>query len=310
MLNNEKYVRIETCDRIRAAISELNYTPSLAARQLAANRSFLFIIIIDAPSVASCERLFLAAASECRRFGYHLIVETYEVASDRIGIISSLIERLKPDGIMLTAAHWHDDQVGDYIRRNGVPLICIADVSDSYGVSIQESERRASEALVGHLIALGHRRIAMIAPPERYPSAEKRLQGYLDAISKSGIAVDKDLVKRGDFSFASGARIASRFLRMDIRPTAIFAANDRMALGAMAAARQTGIRIPEDLAVAGFEDSREAAISLPRLSTVRPPHAAIARAAVAALLGSGIDVTDMRHRLILRRSTAYQAGVQ
>jgi LacI family transcriptional regulator len=154
-----------------------------------------------------------------------------------------------------------------------------------------------------HLLGLGHRRIGIIAPPLPANATEERIQAYTDALADAGIPFDDSLVIRGDFVFEVGVDATRKLLALDNPPTAIFATSDDMALGVLAAAREMEIRVPEDLAIAGFDDNSEASKVFPALTTIHQPLEEIARVAVqAAIEGHPIEL-DFQHKLIVRGST-------
>ena len=137
-----------------------------------------------------------------------------------------------------------------------------------------------------HLIARGHRRIAMVCGPQRNYDAAERLRGYHTALAESGIEHEASLVVRGDFSELSGYGAVSQLLELEPRPTAIFAANDSMAIGALSALREAGLRVPDDVAVAGFDDIPLARYMNPPLSTVHVDISQLGERAAALLLTS------------------------
>ena len=161
-----------------------------------------------------------------------------------------------------------------------------------------------------HLVDLGHRRIATITGPLELLSSRARLDGFRGALERSGIAVDEQLVRHGDFRVKAGYEQARSLLRLEDPPSAIFAGNDLSALGVLRAAREAGLRVPEDLSVVGFDDIPIAEWSTPSLTTVRQPLTEMAVMAVRTLLeGAGSGASPMRRielatDLIVRESTA------
>jgi LacI family transcriptional regulator len=167
----------------------------------------------------------------------------------------------------------------------------------------------ASEA-VEHLLGLGHRRIAAITGPQGWIATEERRRGYRAALAAAGVMPDPRLEIEADFRTKGGLQAALSLLALDDPPTAIFAFNDMLAIGAMQAARQRGIRVPEELSVIGFDDTFEASIVTPTLTTVRQPLAEMGRMAVALLvrlLGNqrmeALHV-ELETKLVVRESTA------
>ena len=151
-------------------------------------------------------------------------------------------------------------------------------------ITIENHE--GAHEMTRHLVARGHRRIAMIGGPQRNFDAAERLRGYRTALTENGIALDESLVVQGDFSELSGYRAVQQLLALKHRPTAIFAANDSMAIGALSALREHDLRVPDDMAVAGFDDIPLARYMNPPLSTVHVDISQLGERAAALLLSS------------------------
>jgi len=218
-------------------------------------------------------------------------------------VIERVVSRLKPDGIILAPPLCNDLNVLRAAERTGVPLVRIAGTVPGYGATVEVREEAIAADLVRHLLSLGHRRIGMIGPPDGHGAAHQRVTGYRAALSEAGLDIDPALLVRGDFSFASGVAGAAELLALRDRPTAIFAANDGMALGVVAMASRMGFALPEDLAIAGFDDSPGSRMVFPALTTVRQPIAALAEIAVRTLIGKDLALPPPVYELILRGST-------
>ena len=303
VVNNEAHVRPALREKVLKAVEELGYRPNLAARQLAGNRSFLISLIMTDAMTSYSWQIVSAAAAECRRFGYHLVSEIVRADENGEDVIRRVLAHNRPDGIIVPAPMCNDERIVSAIESSGTPLVRLAGTGTGYGHAIVVHEREVSARLVDHLIALGHRRIGLIAPPDERGAAYERVLGYRDALDSAGIAYDPAIVAVGDFSFAAGAAIAERMLAADHRPTAIFASNDGMALGVLAQANRMGLRVPSDVAVAGFDDSPGSRMVFPPLTTVRQPIPAMARAAVLTLLGHDEASEPLEYELIVRGST-------
>ena len=303
VLNNEPHVRQALKDKVIAAVAQLDYRPNLAARQLAASHSFLISLIMHEGNASYSSQVVVAAATECRRHGYHLVPETYDKSEPAEDVVARVLKQLRPDGVILSPPLCNDATIVAALERSRTPLARMAGTGDLYGTAITVHEHDAARDMVEHLLALDHRRIALIAPPWEHGAAQERVKGYRSALDAAGIAFDPALVVQGDFGFASGAAAMDILMSLTDRPTAVFAANDGMALGAMAIVRRMGLTVPGDIAIAGFDDSPASRMVFPPLSTVRQPIAAMARAAVATILGRQEPAVPFTHELILRGST-------
>jgi LacI family transcriptional regulator len=270
--------------------------------------------LLGDPSIPYIARAQLGALAACRRSGYHLLVEAVDLAApDLTAELESLFATLSVDGVLLTPPHCDNRAILDALDFAGVPYARISPGAEPMrSPHVEADDRRAARDMTGHLIGLGHRDIGFIAGHPGHSAAARRLQGYREALQEHGLPWRQDRVASGDFTFASGLAGAERLLALEPRPTAIFAANDDMAAGALAAAQARGLKVPAELSLAGFDDSPIAAMVWPRLTTVRQPIADMAAAATEMLIagaskGGRADgpVQQLLHcELIVRESTA------
>lgn len=304
VLNNEAHVRPQVRARVLEAVSKLDYRPNLAARQLAASRSRLILLICNSFGASYVTRVLVASAGQCQKLDYHLVSEPVDPQSEPAGVISRSIARLRPEGVILTPPLADSKVVIAAIEASGTPLVRISGTTPGYGTRISVDERAAARRLVRYLIDdRGHRRIGFIGPRPLHYAAEERVQGYREALDEAGIAFEPSLVEQGDFFFRSGFAAGERALALDHPPTAIFAANDGMALGAMTAAMQRGLRVPQDVAIAGFDDSPAGRMIWPPLTSVRLPVEALAKQAVRILIEGEVAALPLECELLLRGST-------
>ena len=166
----------------------------------------------------------------------------------------------------------------------------------------------AAREMTEHLLALGHKRIALIGGPEGITTTAHRLAGYREALAEAGIPFDGDLVWPGAFTFASGIEAAQRYLNFSDKPTAFFASNDQTAISAMAVLRQAGVRVPEDVSVAGFDNIEQARYMHPSLTTIEVPMQQLGaegiRHLLAQLAGEKTELlVTLPHHLVVRDST-------
>jgi LacI family transcriptional regulator len=227
---------------------------------------------------------------------------------------ASLLERLAhgaTDGAILVLPEESTTELLELTAR-GLPLVVVDPLRDmASGVPVVSAAHSAGATLATrHLLDLGHRRIAAITGPPGWLASQERLRGYHAALAGGGVLPDPALVVAADFVVDGGRAAAAALLGLPDPPTAIFACNDSMAIGAMQAARARGLRLPDDLSVVGFDDTSEAASVLPGLTTVRQPLAEMGRIAVSLLLRQIEDRriepmrVELETTLIIRDSTA------
>ncbi|MBM9509159.1 LacI family DNA-binding transcriptional regulator [Actinacidiphila acididurans] len=288
-LNDRAEVSEATRARIRRLANELGYAPNEPARTLVRRRSDTIGLIWDSGQEAQgLHNPFLlgmlsAVRTALSEADYHLMLLTTPGTEDPDGSYLQAVRRHNLEGVIVLTTP-PDDRCLQVLADSGVPCAGIDTAfTGPRTVRISSDNAAGAEAAVEHLYALGHRRIATITGPLHLPPAAERLAGYRRACQRLGLTVPPDYVTEGDFFLDSGERAARRLLSVDQPPTAIFAAGDQMAIGAMHAAADAGLAVPRDLAVIGFDNIDAAALVRPALSTVAQDQRALGEAAVAAL---------------------------
>jgi LacI family transcriptional regulator len=320
VLNNEPNVRPETRELVLRVAGELNYRPKLSARSLAGARSFLIGLLYYDPSAAFVAGVQRGATMRCREAGYHLVVEALGSAAPDIGAqLDHMLSALRPDGVILTPPICDNAEVLAAMEATRTPCVLISPGHQGKRLPhVRMDDVHAAEELTNLLISLGHRHIAFIKGASDQAASAWRLRGFRQAMRAHELEVDESLLCQGSFTFASGEAAAHQLLSRRSPPTAVFASNDDMALGVLAAAHRLGVRIPDDLSVVGFDDSPAASLVWPALTTVRQPVMDMAAAAVDMLIArtsqAGIQAAQggavsrvLPHELVVRASTAAPA---
>lgn len=296
VMNKEPNVRPAMRDRVLQAAGELGYSPNLSARSLAGSRSFVIAVFVDAALTIDhwrsergadyLSRIQLGATLECRATGYHLLIELIDHEGPQVRQeVAALLAALKPDGVILTPPSSDNAVVLELLDKAGTPYVRVGpERAEGLGPRVHMDDVAAAREMTEHLIGLGHKRIGFIVGEPRYGASQARREGYLAAMKEHGLPVSEGLVRQGDFTFQSGMAEAKALLALPDRPTAIFASNDDMALGCVAAIAEAGLMTPGDVSVAGFDDSPSARFSRPQLTTVRQPVAEMSSVAAKLLI--------------------------
>jgi LacI family transcriptional regulator len=286
VMNGEPNVRPQTRQRVLDSVNALSYRPNLSARSLAGARSYLLGMLFDNPSPAYVSDLQQGLSTRCRQDGYHLVVEPVDCeAPDVAEVVEAMIGALKMDGLVLTPPVSDAAAVLDALDRLGVAYVRIAPGADPHRAArVEIDDRRAAHDMTLQLLGSGHRHIGFIKGHPAHGASQMRYQGYVQALGSYEVKIRSDWVAQGYFSFESGVACAHALLGREDRPTAIFASNDDMALAVMMVASRLGLKIPDDLSVAGFDDTPSAKMVWPALSTVRQPIADMAYAAADLIL--------------------------
>lgn len=278
VLNGHAPVSESTARRVWEAVDKLGYIPHIAARGLATGvfSSFLLLMIEESPILPSTWRhelpIIQGICDFVRTIGYSLQIEIgfkEEVESPNF---LRPIGRRPIDGLLILSP-W---PLGEYLLRSlqseGIPFVCIGCGVGLEGVdSVDFDNFGAFRALTEHLIALGHRRIALISGYKNQLHMIERIRGFVEALKGHGLEVCEELIKFGDFTVESGYQCMKELLREKPRPTAVMCGNDHMAAGAIRAIREAGFDVPEDFSVTGFDNNEVAEATNPQLTTVEVP---------------------------------------
>jgi len=310
VINREPNVTEKLRARVQGAIDRLGYVPDTAARSLAGARAFTIGVLFDNPSPNYTMSVQSGAYRACREHGFHLLIEHLDSdADDMAGQALAMLRNTRVDGFVVTPPLTECVAVMDALERRDIPYVRIGPVSfpgRSPAFAIDDAAAAGEMAL--HLWDRGHRRLGIVNGPPEHGAAGTRRGGFLSALRSLG-HIDPVAESNGGFQFNAGLAAGRELLSLAERPTAIFATNDDSAAGVMAAAGQLGLKIPDDVAVAGFDDSWIAKSVWPNLTTVYQPVSEMAYAAATALirrdsedLGSAVQLLD--YRLVIRDSTA------
>ena len=283
VLNGKGPVAEETRRRILEVASRLGYAPHAMARSLITKKTGTLGVLLPDLYGEFFSEVIRGVDLAARKSGYHVLVSGFH--SDRAEIEAVLrAMRGRVDGVIVLSP----DVDAQTLRRNlpeTLPVVLLNTPVDGASFdAIQIDNYGGAFAMVRHLVALGHRRIALIEGPAENVDARERLRGYRDALRSVGAELAEGLEIEGDFSEESGYRAGEHLLALAPRPTAVFAANDSMAIGCLFALRAAGVRVPEEMAVAGFDDIPIARYITPSLTSVHVPIAELGTRAMERLL--------------------------
>jgi LacI family transcriptional regulator len=295
-------VRPETRRRVLEAASRLAYRPNTAARALKTRKTMAIGMIVPELTNVAYATIAMGADERASRAGYALLVATGSVR-DRLDAIDGRI-----DGLLVGIATSETIRMGDL----GGPLpTVLVNRHELLGLPSVTVDDEAGSALgTEHLLSLGHRHVGHVAGPQNSDTGRRRLAGYERALRSAGIAPGPDWVAEASYDEAGGELAASRLLRASPRPTGLFVANIRAAIGTLAAIRRLGLSVPHDVSLVGFHDAPVAMYLDPELTTVKMPLREMGSAAVESLLAllEGRRVDDVRvstpPELLVRASTA------
>ena len=288
VLNESARVNPATRDAVEAAVASLGYVPNRAARSLVTRRTDTLALVLSEPGTrvfsdpffASLVEGLLAAIAETE---LQLVVLLAQGDREHVKV-ERYVRQGHVDGVILTCLHG-DDPLPERLQAAGVPTVLTGRPAIARGIPFVDADNRGGARMAtAHLLASGRRSIATITGPLDMTVAVDRLEGYRSALAEAGVDVRAELAADGDFSVAGAERAMRALLARAPDLDAVFAASDPMAAGALLALRAEGRRVPQDVAVVGFDDAAIAQTTRPRLTTVRQPLGEMARAMTDLLL--------------------------
>ncbi|KUH35647.1 MULTISPECIES: LacI family DNA-binding transcriptional regulator [Streptomyces] len=308
VVNGEHTVAPEIRDAVMRVVRELGYVPNAAARKLVTRRTDAVAMVVSDPpqGVLSDDPLFStvvrAASRELEAADKQVVLMLAESDRSRARV-ESHVAAGNVDGVLLLSLHGADP-LPAVLARTGLPMVSLGRTAATDVPYVDLDNAGGADLAVRHLLDRGRKRIATVTGPLDLGDARERLAGYREALRQTG---QRPLVALGDFTRISGAEAMEQLLTDEPSLDAVFAANDLMAIGALRTLRERGRRVPDDVAVVGFDDIEAAAYSAPPLTTVRSPMADQASAAVRLLLGllagQAREPVIMPNELVVREST-------
>jgi LacI family transcriptional regulator, repressor for deo operon, udp, cdd, tsx, nupC, and nupG len=307
VLRNAGNVTEETKRRVLEAIEALNYQPNVLGRYLRRMETETVLVIVPDITNPFFSKVLRGIEAVALERGYQVLLGDTQNDVQLEEQYLNVLPQKQVDGMIFLTARTRKELMEEMSRQFPIVLACeYLEGTDIPTVSIDNisSARKATE----HLIGLGHRRIAHLTGPMDVILSRDRLRGYYQALAQHDIDVDAALVQEGDFSFESGYNVTLKLLALEKPPTAIFAANDAMAIGAIKAVRHRGGRVPDDVAIVGFDDIQMASIFEPGVTTIAQPMFDIGKQAMKLLLqlidGEEVERRQfvLPDRLVIRES--------
>lgn len=295
-----------TAQRVRQVAAELGYVRDPSASNLRRGKTMTIGVVVPRLTDTVMAMLYESLADAGRRFGHFTMVATTDDQPDADRTAAEALLQRRVDGLILSTARLGDDFPGELAAR-GVPYV-LALRTDGHSLASVGDDQLGGYLATRHLLDLGHRRIGVIAGPGYASSASGRVAGYRRAMAEADVDVNPAWVAASTFGIAAGADAARALMRLDPRPTAVFAVNDNTAVGALSAFENLGLSVPKDVSLVGYNDIPIVSHLPTPLTSVRVPFDVIATAALELLI-SGPQGQHDRIRvapptLIPRRSTA------
>ncbi|MCB0191402.1 MAG: LacI family DNA-binding transcriptional regulator [Anaerolineae bacterium] len=283
VINNKSEISDETRARVLAAVKELNYQPDLVARSLRTRQTKTIALVVSNIASVAIATMAKAAEAHAHSLGYRLILYNTDNDSERETKYFKAAVQQWVEGVVFIAAMGRLGQV-DILEDAGIPVVAIDRIPDNYsGPAVMLDNFKVGRLAGDHLLDLGHQHLAYIGGPTKIRLARERVAGFQQALEERGIESIAYHTEEGAFSCQHGYLAMQQLLTHQPGPTAVFAANDLMAIGAMRAVDEAGLRVPNDISIVGVDDIEVSAFQTPPLTTVRQSCAELATLGIQLL---------------------------
>lgn len=312
VINGSEDVLPETRALVQAAIEQIGYRPSAIARSMASGVTHTLACISPNLTDYTFASLIEGAEAEARQHSYFMLSSSAGDPKAFRELVDELVGHRRVDGLIVINPY-ADDRF-KYMPTDFPTVFVGARSHDENVCSISLDDQKAAYEATRHLLSLSHTKIAMITGPMEEDCSQDRLEGYRSALSEAGLAFDRAMVYEGDWSASSGQEGLLALLEHGLTPTAVFAQNDRMAMGVLRAARDEGLQVPSQIAVIGVDDMPLSSYFDPPLTTMRQDMPLIGREATRILMDviqkNPITSCEVKlpAQLIVRKSTVPEGG--
>jgi LacI family repressor for deo operon, udp, cdd, tsx, nupC, and nupG len=276
-----------TRSRVMEAVVKMGYLPNSAARSLRSHKTRMVLVVLPDLGNIFFSKILRGIEEELFSAGYGMIIGNLDGSPEKEERFATFAATGQVDGVLLLNGHLFRRSSGT--RRTSikasVPLVALCEAIEGADIpQIEVDNRTAAQRMTRYLASLGHRHIGYVCGPAGNVLEKERFRGYRDALEEVGAPFEASRVWPGDYTLEAGSLVGRQLVARDRRPTAVFCSNDEMAIGLMRTLALAGIKVPQDISVAGFDDIEFAAMANPALTTVRQPRRELGRTGAAVLL--------------------------
>lgn len=310
VINNEENVAKATKAKVLLSVKKLGFKPNKSAQSLRSKKSYMLALLYDNPNKSYLADVQSGIFNACKNTGYNLVIQECDYKSNELkNDIVQFVEDFKIDGLIITPPLSDMAEFLQNLDNYQIEYSVIAPSTlNTESLYVSSNDYEAAFTLTSQIIKHGHKDIGFIKGHPMHSASHLRFNGYLDAIKSHGIEKNDQWIKQGNFSFKSGFDAGVEIFHSEKIPTAIFASNDSMAAGIMKSAQMKGMKVPNDLSLAGFDDSPIAHQIWPALTTVKQPVEKMAAHAAKILiakfdgLAEQTKSKEFKSELIMRES--------
>jgi LacI family transcriptional regulator len=290
VLNKTRTVAPVTSRAVQEAIAEVGFTPNILARSLVRSSTNAIGVALSVITNVYFGEVLRGIQSGCARHRLMMFfADTADDADRQFEVVRELHQR-RVDGMILALVPDREHRTVSYLERHKIPVVFVDRSVEGPFDQVVVENRRPMMELVAHLAGHGHRRIGLIRGLDGLSTTIERVEGYQAGLARAGLPLDRSLIENGASEVEAARRSVLRLIAMGRPPTAIIAANDKMTIGAMKALRESGLRVPADIGLAGFDDFEWADCFDPRLTVIAQPCHAMGIRAIGQLLKRMKDV--------------------
>ncbi len=285
VMNKTRFVSAKNTARVLDAVSELNYSPSMIARSLKVSTTKSIGMIVTTCESPFIAEIILATERHCYEMGYSLLLCNTQNNEDKIQNHLDMLMNKRVDGILVMCSEYTDNSLA-LLNRTNIPMVVMDwGHQDPNNDLINDNGEIGGYLATKHLIENGHKDIAIIAGNLKKTISKNRFDGFLRAMQEKNLEVNQDWIFEGDFEPEDGFEMMDNILQLEGKyPTAVFCFNDAMALGAISAINNAGLKVPDDISVIGYDDIHNSRFYAPPLTTIHQSKSRLSDEALALLM--------------------------
>lgn len=300
VINGKGKISEERRSEIIQIMERLHYHPSVIAAALTGKKTYTLGLLVPDISNPFFAEVARAVEDQGHQLGYSLIICSTDNKDERVERYVALLQQKSVDGMIIGTGVDNKELLHPLLEQR-MPIALIAREMPALPVhTVVVDDFVGGVLAAGHLLGLGHKRVAVLAEQPKVSSSRERVRGFEETIAEAGLALDRSRVKHCDYGVEDGRRKTLELLREVERPTALFCCNDWLAIGALQAAKELAIRVPEELSIVGFDNTVLASVTSPPLTTVAQPIEPMGQMAVNLLIQELQKELNIKQRIVLR----------
>ena len=314
VINKTRFVAKETEKLVQQAIQQLNYSPSAVARSLKINTTKSIGMIVTTSEAPYFAEIISSVENYCYQQGYSLFLCNSQNDPEKIRNHLEMLAKKRVDGLLVICSEYTPESLDILTSFASVPMVVMDWGPNSQTDRIQDNSTLGGYLAAQHLIANGHRKIGLIMGEPSKTTVKNRYQGFVNALQENGLSLNENWVKQGYFEPEDGYQCAREILAQTELPTAIFCFNDVMALGAISAIQEKGLRVPQDISIIGYDNIHASRFYSPALTTIHQSKSRLGKRAIELLfkrikdkennIASQFEVIEIKPELVERKSVA------